>query len=58
MYQIHYTDGTGNKDLKHLSDVRMNIMLQHHNNNRVVEKVLLEDKDVTSMVFESLPINI
>ena len=55
MYQIHYTDGCGHKDLRQLCDVRLNIVLQHKQ-GRVVERVLLDGDDVTEMALRGLPV--
>lgn len=55
MYEIHFTDGTGIKDLQAKVDVRMNIMIQHKQ-GRKVEKVLQNGSDITVFAVHGLPI--
>lgn len=55
MYQIHFTDGCGIKDLKQLCDVRMNIVMQHRK-GRTVEAVYLDEENITEAAIAGLPL--
>lgn len=56
MYEIHFTDNTGIKDLTQKCDVRMNIVIQYKNHKRIVEKVLQDGNDITAFAMHGLPV--